>query len=233
MLPMEKLNGITDIFFDLDHTLWDFDKNSALTFDKIFKINNIDIDLDIFLSHYEPINLKYWKLYREEKVDKASLRYYRLNETFEAVGHQISKEVINRLSIDYITHLTSFNHLFENTFEILDYLYQSYSLHIITNGFEEVQYGKLRKSNIHHYFKTITNSEQVGVKKPNPKIFKHALKVANVRADQSVMIGDNYEADILGALNTGMTAIFFGTYNEEIGGAVKQVDNLIHLKKIL
>ena len=230
---MERLNGITDVFFDLDHTLWDFDKNSALTFNRIFKINNIPVNLELFLSYYEPINLKYWKLYRDEKVDKASLRYNRLNEAFEAVGYKLSAEVINKLSVDYITHLSSFNHLLENTFEILDYLYQNYSLHIITNGFEEVQNGKLTKSNIHHYFKTVTNSEMVGVKKPNPKIFNHALQAANVRADQSVMIGDNYEADILGALNTGMTAILVGTNNKKMDGAIKQIDNLIHLKTYL
>lgn len=230
---MKRLNDITDVFFDLDHTLWDFDKNSALTFEKIFKMNGVDVHLQTFLSQYEPINLKYWKLYREENIDKMSLRYNRLCETFEVVGYNVSSEVINQLSIDYITHLTSFNHLLDNTFEILDYLYKNYQLHIITNGFEEVQYGKLTKSNIHHYFKTVTNSEMVGVKKPNPKIFNHALKVAKVNADQSVMVGDNYEADILGAINVGMDAIFFGAYNEGLDGTVKQVDNLLHLKTYL
>ena len=140
---------------------------------------------------------------------------------------------INKLSEDYITYLSNFNHLFENTFEILDYLKESYNLHIITNGFSEIQHKKLTKSSINHYFETVTNSESVGVKKPNPKIFKHALKVANVKVDQSVMIGDNYEADILGALNIGMDAVYFGNYNKILNDKVKQVDNLIHLKKYL
>ena len=230
---MEKLNGITDVFFDLDHTLWDFDKNSALTFERIFKMNDINVDLDTFLTHYEPINLNYWKLYREEKVDKETLRYNRLSDAFEAIGHSVTNGTINKLSSDYITHLTSFNHLFENTFVVLDYLQKRYSLHIITNGFEEVQHGKLTKSNIHHYFKTITNSEMVGVKKPNPKIFNHALKVAKVNAGQAVMIGDNYEADILGAIAIGMNAILLGPYDDKFDTRVKQVDNLIHLKKFL
>lgn len=228
-----KIKGITDVFFDLDHTLWDFDKNSALTFDKIFKLNNIEANLSEFLSHYEPINLKYWKLYREEKIDKASLRFGRLNDAFTAINFTIEKELINQLSEDYIAYLSSFNHLFENTFEILNYLKTNYNLHIITNGFSEVQYKKLTKSSINHYFKTVTNSETVGVKKPNPKIFNHALKVANVKVDQSIMIGDSYEADILGALNVGMDAIYFGNYSNALTGKVKQVDNLIHLKKYL
>ena len=228
-----KIKGITDIFFDLDHTLWDFDKNSALTFEKIFKLNNIDVNLNTFLSHYEPINLKYWKLYREEKIDKASLRFGRLNDAFLAIDFTFETDVINQLSEDYITYLGSFNHLFENTFEILDYLQNSYNLHIITNGFKEIQQVKMQNANIDNYFKTVTNSESVGVKKPNPKIFNHALKVANANADQCIMIGDNYEADILGAINIGMDAVFFGNYNNKLNAKIKQVDNLIYLKKYL
>lgn len=228
-----KIKGITDIFFDLDHTLWDFDKNSALTFHKIFEMNNIDANLNEFLSYYEPINLNYWKLYRDEKIDKESLRFGRLNDAFNAINLTIEKDVINKLSEDYITYLSSFNHLFENTFEILDYLKYSYNLHIITNGFSEVQQGKMENANINHYFKTVTNSESVGVKKPNPKIFNYALKVANTPVNQALMIGDNYEADILGAINIGMDAIFFDIKNEPIHQDIKQINNLIHLKKYL
>ena len=189
------------LFFDLDHTLWDFDKNSALTFEKIFKINNIQVDLEEFLKVYMPINLAYWKLYREEKIDKNSLRFARLKDAFDALEIQTSTELIYKLSDEYITYLSTYNHLFEGTIQILDYLKPNYTLHIITNGFKEVQHGKLNKSGIAHYFKTVTNSEMVGVKKPNPKIFKHALSVAKASPDESLMIGDNLEADILGAVN--------------------------------
>jgi putative hydrolase of the HAD superfamily len=96
-----------------------------------------------------------------------------------------------------------------------------------------VQEEKLTKSNINHYFKTITNSEMVGVKKPNPEIFNYALKLANVSLHQSIMIGDSYEADILGALNIGMDAIFFDINNVNTNSDVKQINNLIHLKKYL
>ena len=228
-----KIKGITDVFFDLDHTLWDFDKNSGLTFDKIFKLNGLSIDLDLFLSQYEPINLEYWKLYREEIIEKEALRYGRLNDAFSAIDMQVDEKIILKLSEDYITYLSTFNYLFEYTFEILDYLNPNYNLHIITNGFEEVQHGKLVNSKINNYFKTVTNSEMVGVKKPNPKIFNHAMKVANVNVDQSIMIGDNYEADILGAIDVGMDAIFFGNYNNELDITVKQIDSLKHLKKYL
>jgi putative hydrolase of the HAD superfamily len=228
-----KFKDITDVFFDLDHTLWDFDKNSALTFKKIFEINNIEASVDDFITHYEPINLKYWKLYREEKIEKSTLRFARLNETFKAIAFEANEALVFKLSDDYITHLTTFNHLFENTFEILDYLSINYNLHIITNGFDEVQYKKMSHSKIDHYFKTITNSEIAGVKKPNPIIFNYALNLAKTNANNSVMIGDSYEADILGAKHIGMDVVFFDVNNMDVDNNIKQIDNLIQLKKYL
>ncbi|WP_055446745.1 YjjG family noncanonical pyrimidine nucleotidase [Lacinutrix mariniflava] len=224
---------ITDVFFDLDHTLWDFDKNSALTFDIIFKKNNVVIDLDRFSEIYRPINLKYWKLYREEKVSKSNLRYGRLKESFDALEIIVEDNVINQLSIDYIDYLTAYNHVFEGTIEILDYLKSKYKLHIITNGFKEVQQSKLEKSNIAHYFDTVTSSEAVGVKKPNPKVFNHALKMANITKEYGIMIGDNYEADILGALNIGMDAICYNYHNVDLENEIKEVKHLLDLKKYL
>ncbi|HEY5687816.1 MAG TPA: YjjG family noncanonical pyrimidine nucleotidase [Yeosuana sp.] len=228
-----KIKNITDVFFDLDHTLWDFDKNSSLTFHKIFELNKVEVNINEFLSFYEPINLDYWKLYREEKIDKASLRFGRLNDAFLAINKVIEREKIVKLSEDYITHLTSFNHLFENTIDVLEYLSVKYNLHIITNGFEEVQQKKLAQSNIDHYFKTVTNSEHVGVKKPNPLIFNYAIEVAKTNVKQSVMIGDNYEADILGAQNIGMNTIFFNINNHSHEHKIKQINNLNQLKTYL
>ncbi len=221
------------MFFDLDHTLWDFDKNSALTFQKIFEMNALKVNLNHFLEHYKPINLQYWKLFREEKISKEALRFSRLNDAFEAIEVQVEPAMINKLSDDYITHLSSFNHLFENTFEILDYLSASYNLHIITNGFEAVQYKKMSNSKIIHYFKTVTNSEMVGVKKPNPKIFNFALNLAKANVNQSIMIGDCYEADILGAKNIGMDVVLFDVDNKVVDSGVKQIDNLLQLKAFL
>lgn len=228
-----KIEGITDVFFDLDHTLWDFDKNSGLTFEKIFKLNNINVCLKSFLEVYEPINQNYWKLYREEKIDKTTLRFGRLNDAFFDINFKIKKSRIQQLSSDYIAHMTTFNYLLNHTVEILDYLKPMYKLHIITNGFQEVQQTKLEKSKISHYFKTITNSEMVGVKKPNPKIFNFALNLANTTANKSVMIGDNYEADVLGALNIEMESIFFDLKNTPLNNDIKQINNLLLLKNYL
>ena len=227
---MKKFDHITDIFFDLDHTLWDFDKNSGLTFDKIFKLNGIDIDLDNFLKVYVPKNLEYWKLYRENRIDKESLRFARLNDVFTELGMRVDPNMINKLSVDYIEYLASFDHLLDGTVELLDYLRPNYKLHIITNGFQEVQKRKMKSSNILHYFDTVTDSEMVGVKKPNPEIFSHAFHLSKAIPESSIMVGDNYEADILGALDYGFDAICYNYHNEALDETIKQVNDLLELK---
>lgn len=226
-------NQINHVFFDLDHTLWDFDKNSGLTFEKIFELNKIDVELKDFLPVYEPINLKYWKLYREEKVTKAALRYGRLKEAFDTIGISVEDEMINHLSEAYIDYLTTFNHLFDGTFEILDYLKDKYKLHIITNGFEEAQEKKMITSNIKQYFKTVTNSEMVGVKKPNPKIFNFALDSAEAQPIESIMIGDSLEADIEGAHKIGMDTIYFDYKDLDKSSNYKRITTLKAIENYL
>ncbi|MFD2551823.1 YjjG family noncanonical pyrimidine nucleotidase [Bizionia sediminis] len=228
-----KLKGITNIFFDLDHTLWDFDKNSALTFEKIFETHQVAVNLNDFLKVYEPVNLRYWKLYRDNQIDKASLRYKRLKETFDAIKIPVSDDLIHNLAQDYIQYLPTFNHLFDGTLEVLEYLKPNYNLHIITNGFHEAQQKKLVESRISDYFKTVTNSEMAGVKKPNPIIFDYALNLATTTRHESLMIGDNMEADIMGALNFGMDAICFNYHKELVTGSIKQVTSLKELKRYL
>ncbi len=224
---------IRHVFFDLDHTLWDFDKNSGLTFEKIFKLNGLEVELSTFLEVYEPINLNYWKLYREEKVTKSALRYGRLKDAFNAINVDVEDDMINHLSVAYIDYLTTFNHLFEGALDILNYLRDKYELHIITNGFEEAQERKMHNSNIRNYFKTITNSEMVGVKKPNPRIFNFALDSANANPDESVMIGDSLEADIEGAHNIGMETIYFDYRNLNNSNGYKRVTTLKSIENYL
>ena len=211
---MVKFNGITDIFFDLDHTLWDFQKNSALTFDFLLKKYQINIDLNKFLNIYIPINFSYWKLYRDEKITKEFLRYNRLKSSFEKLNISLSDDVINKIADDYVISLPVNNFLIKDTILVLDYLRNKYRLHIITNGFTEVQNKKIVNSQIKKYFHSIIDSETVGVKKPNIKIFDYALKISGARSKNSLMIGDNLEADILGALNAGFHAIHFNNNNE-------------------
>ena len=222
-----------DIFFDLDHTLWDFDKNSKYTFKKIFNDNKININLDVFLTTYIPINNDYWKLYRENNISKDKLRYGRLIDTFKALEIDVSTKIIHKLSNEYIKYLSSYNFLINHTIPILKYLGSKYNLHIITNGFQEVQNLKLINSRIHNYFKTVTNSEMAGVKKPNQKIFQLAIKKANTDFKSSIMIGDNLEADIQGALNVGMDAILFNYHKISVPKGVISINKLYQLKDYL
>ena len=221
------------LFFDLDHTLWDFDKNSEFAFETIFKERDFKISLDDFLKIYIPRNQHYWKLYQINQISHEELRYFRLKDVFDALKFEVSDVIIDQISDDYINYLPEHNHLFDGAIEILDYLKPNYKLHIITNGFASVQTKKLNNSKIGHYFDTITNSEMAGVKKPHPTIFDFALSLANALKEESLMIGDSYEADIIGAQEAGIEAIFFNEQNFEVDNSVLQINHLLDLKNIL
>ncbi len=227
-----SIKNIKNIFFDLDHTLWDFEKNSALAFKLIFEKHLPEISLENFLSHYIPLNYFYWEKFRNDEISQEQLRYKRLKDSFDALNYVMSDDAIHFISDAYIMHLPTFNHLFDDTLEILDYLSSKYRLHIITNGFHQVQHLKISNANIGHYFVTITNSETAGVKKPNPLIFEHALRRANAERADSIMIGDCIDADVRGAMSCGIGAILF---NQKLCGDpnIKQITKLIDLKAIL
>lgn len=210
---MNKGN-VTDVFFDLDHTLWDFERNSELAYSQIFFDLQIEVQLPEFLKVYIPQNMHLWKLYREGKIDKETLRFRRLKTVFDELGYPVGNRKIDQISEAYIEVLGNQTHLMPYAREILDYLNVNYRLHIITNGFEQVQCRKLKNSGIDHYFHEVIPSERVGVQKPHPDIFKLALKAAGVSSNNSMMIGDSLEADILGALSAGMQAIHFNTNKE-------------------
>ncbi len=226
-------NTITDVFFDLDHTLWDFDKNSELAFDMIFKEAHPTVSTTAFIEKYVPINQACWQLYQNDKITHHELRYNRLKHSFDAINYSMSDEQIHQMAKDYIEYLPLYNHLFDGTIEILEYLQSKYTLHIITNGFAEVQYKKMTSSAIIQYFKTITNSEMAGVKKPNPIIFDYAVSSAKANKETSLMIGDSLEADVLGAINAGMQAIFFNEKSIQVNQDIKQINHLLELKNYL
>jgi putative hydrolase of the HAD superfamily len=228
------LVGIKDVFFDLDHTLWDFEYNSRQSFVRIFRENNVAVEIDDFLRVYQPINERFWKDYREDKVSKKDLRYGRLKMSFDALSMSVSDAQINQLSEDYIRVLGLQNKLFPDTENILTYLRdKGYRLHIITNGFEEVQWKKCVSSGIETYFEEFVSSESVGFKKPKPIVFEEALRRAGAKANSSVMIGDNQEADIQGALNVGMKIIFCNFDQQINRGGYLEVNSLKEIKELL
>ena len=228
-----ELNNIEHVYFDLDHTLWDFERNSELAFAEVFKKQNLGLDLRQFLKAYQPINFKYWELYRNNEVSKEALRYGRLKESFDSLQFSVEDALINMMAEDYIEFLPNNNHLFEDTLEVLDVLKQKYKLHIITNGFEEVQHKKMEGAGIAHYFQTITTSEEAGVKKPHAQIFQKALEKSLAIPGNSIMIGDNLDADVWGAINFGMSAIYFDALIQETQNQFIQIQKLKELLNYL
>ena len=228
------MKNIKHIFFDLDHTLWNFEKNSALTFKFLLDKYNITIDLQKFLKVYMPINFSLWNLYRDDKITKEYLRHNRLKSTFEKLNIKIDSGLIDEISNDYVKHLPDNNFLLPNAISVLDYLFQKYKLHIITNGFTEVQNTKISNSNLSKYFTCIIDSETVGVKKPHSKIFNYAYNISKAAyKNECLMIGDNYQADVMGALNNGFKAIHLNSNNESYHENSIIITDLISLKEIL
>lgn len=213
---MIKKDKITDIFFDLDHTLWDFETNSAATFENILPPYNFPFSAQVFMTAYAPINHAYWKLYRENTITTEELRFVRLQKTFESVGYPQGDEVIHRISDAYIDQLSTHTHLFPGTLSLLEKLKKQYRLHIITNGFEQVQQKKMENSGIAGFFDVVLTAEKAGIKKPDSAIFKQALSLAASTPQKALMIGDSYEADIAGALTLGMQAIHFNSHEEPL-----------------
>lgn len=227
------MKTIKHIFFDLDHTLWDFEKNSALAFERIFEENQISLDTADFMNVYNPINQEYWKLYQVNKISHQELRYGRLKDSFDQLHFEIEDVLIHKFSDDFISYLPLNNYLIEGTIETLDYLKGKYQLHIITNGFAHVQESKMTNSNLNTYFETITNSELAGNKKPHHSIFEFALNMSKAKKEESIMIGDSWEADVLGALEYGIQAIYFNPEKIEKESTVMEISKLTELKDIL
>ena len=223
---------ISDIFFDLDHTLWDFNENSRHAFSKIFKIKKIDLELENFIKLYNTVNQKYWKLYRENLISHQYLRIKRLEESFHLSGINLNSTDLDEINNLYIRLLTSFNHLIPGTLSLIKFLKRNYRLSIITNGFEDIQQKKINNSGLKNYFDQIVTADKVGYKKPNPKIFKKALKKNNLDSSNCLMIGDTFEADILGALKINMQAIHFNSNNEKKLKLCPIVYRLIDIKRL-
>jgi putative hydrolase of the HAD superfamily len=204
------------LFFDLDRTLWDFEKNSEIALFKLFLelgLNEAIDSFELFHSNYKKTNAHLWKEYGAGRLSKENLRNDRFRLTLEQFDVN-NPDLVTKISDGYVELSPQQTALFPHAHETLDYLQkEGYNMHIITNGFKEVQYIKLNKSGLDHYFDVIVCSEDVGQNKPSPAIFKHSLDSANAKATDSVMIGDDYEVDVVGAQNYGMYGILFDPEN--------------------
>jgi putative hydrolase of the HAD superfamily len=225
----------TDIFFDLDHTLWDFDANSKKAFNKLLKKNNLNIDIDTYCQIYKPINNQYWENYSKNLVSKEQVKYGRLKDTFTSLKIEADNDFIKKFANDYLLYLKEQTELISGSIEILEYLKGKYRLHILTNGFIEIQEGKIKNAGLINFFDHIISSEEIGKQKPHPDVFKYALNKANTLAHKSIMIGDNFKSDIMGARNVGMHAIHFDLYNKNKVDSkiIPKINNLLEIKELL
>ncbi|OIP01755.1 MAG: noncanonical pyrimidine nucleotidase, YjjG family [Bacteroidetes bacterium CG2_30_33_31] len=226
------------IFFDLDRTLWDFERNSKETFMDIYlkyNLKKIGINnLNELFEKYQKINSDLWEKYRNGLIMKDFLNIERFYLTLKEYNID-DKKLASKIANDYVKISPTKTHLFPNAIEILEYLKsKNYLLHIITNGFPEVQYIKLRNANLSKYFHEIIISEEVGYNKPSTEIFEISLKKANAIASQSLMIGDDPDVDILGAIRSGIDSLWMNyDKSTNLCKATYELENLIQIKEIL
>ena len=226
-----------DIFFDLDHTLWDFETNSLETLKEIFEKYSLKAagipDVDVFIEVYHSHNHRLWSEYRRGEIAKEVLRVKRFGLCLNDFGIT-DPGIIEAIANDYVTISPTKTNLFPHAHKILTYLKSKYRLHIITNGFVEVQYTKLEHSGLRPYFIKVVTSEEAGVNKPDPAIFTYALKLANATAEASLMIGDNEEVDIDGARLAGIDQVLFDFADEHQDSmATYRITSLVQLAEFL
>ncbi|PKF72851.1 YjjG family noncanonical pyrimidine nucleotidase [Chryseobacterium sp. PMSZPI] len=226
------------VFFDLDNTLWDHRRNAYLTIKDLFEKKEITskykIDFEEFHAVYHEINESLWEKIRDGIIGKEYLREHRFYDSFKHFGVD-DKELSLYFEENFLDNIVSHNELVEGAEDILDYLKaKNYTLHIISNGFQEVTERKCTLSGIAPYFKTITSADAVGVRKPNPKIFEYSLGLSEAKKEESIMIGDDWIADAIGGRDFGMETIFFDVYKEEkkeVG--LKSITHLQQIKEYL
>jgi putative hydrolase of the HAD superfamily len=206
------MNKYKHVFFDLDHTLWDFNTNAKEALGEIFTLFELEQKgvepFDAFYKHYIHHNEILWDRYHKGFVTGEELKWKRMWRTlleFKIGDEKLAKDI----SVKFLEILPTKAKLFPYTKEILDYLIaKKYAIHLITNGFEKTQWSKLTHSGIDHYFTQVITSEGSNSLKPKKEIFDFALNKTGAHLKESIMIGDNLDADIQGAINAGMDCVF-------------------------
>jgi putative hydrolase of the HAD superfamily len=223
-----------DLFFDLDHTLWDFETNSKETIQELYNTHRLVdlgiVDFDGFYDTYSAHNHRLWDRYTKGFIKQEELRWKRVY--LSLLDYKVANEPLAKeMSQAYLEILPNKKHLFPYTIEILEYLKQKdYKMHLITNGFESVQFKKIKNSGLQDYFIEVITSEASNSLKPQKEIFEYALKNANASVEKSIMIGDNESADIQGGINMGMDTIFVN--HIQVVPTVPATYTITHLKEL-
>lgn len=226
------------LFFDLDHTLWDFEANAKVALQDVFVFfeleNTVKEGFELFFEKYSVHNKILWERYQNGFISAEELKWKRMWRTL--LDFKIGNEVLSKeMSKRFLEVLPLQKKMFPYAGEILEYLSnKKYILHLITNGFEKTQWSKIKNSQIDHYFTHVITSEASNSMKPEKEIFQYALSKANAAVKESIMIGDNLEADILGASNAGLDTIFVNHINADQSiPSTYSITHLSQLKEIL
>lgn len=209
-----------DLFIDLDDTIWDFKTNSLVCLQEVYHDYGFDKFYPTFQDYYKvfhPSNENLWSLYRQGKIDRDHLIVERILAPIRPFGITSPTYAIE-VSDDYLERTTMQTALIDGSIELLDYLKPRYRMHILSNGFTEVQYKKIENSGLSSYFDKVILSEDAGVNKPHPDIFAYALKQAHAQPQSTLMIGDSWDADIVGARDSHIDQIWFNPHNESANG---------------
>jgi putative hydrolase of the HAD superfamily len=228
------LKNYTHIFFDLDHTIWDLERNASETISELlesYKLNEkISSSPPNFIGEYNKINDELWDQYRQGLIDRKTLRFERFRRVFLFFGLEDDK-LAHEFGDAFLRESPLKPHLVPGAREVLDHLAENYTLHIITNGFAEAQEVKIRTSGIGHYFTHVINSESAGYNKPDVRIFEYSLALAGAEKEECIMIGDHLEVDIIGARKAGIDQIYYNPagrkHEEEITHEVRHLNELI------
>ncbi len=222
------------LFFDLDHTIWDFETNAKETLQDLYSqhalVERGINDFDAFFNHYSYHNERLWDKYTKGLIKQDELRWKRM--WLALLEYKIADEQLSRqMAIDFLNLLPTKKNLFPHTIEALDYLRnKNYVMHLITNGFEAVQHNKIRNSNLDQYFTEVITSEASNSLKPKKEIFEFALQKSGAELFTSIMIGDNQEADIQGGINAGMDTVFVN--HLKVIPTVKATYTIEHLQEL-
>lgn len=224
------------LFFDLDHTLWDFDSNARETLLELFdryELKKLGIpEAESFIAKYTEFNHQLWRDYHLSLITKEELRATRFSKTFRFF--QIEENLIpHQFEIDYVEICPTKTNLFPHAHEVLSTLKDRYQLHIITNGFKESSELKVQGSNIDQYFENMFVSEVIGLYKPDPALFHYALNAVDANPQEVIMIGDSLEADIIGARQAGIDQIYFNphaaAHDENVTHEISSLKDLLLL----
>ncbi len=231
------MKKITHLFFDLDHTLWDTDKNAEESLRELFSELKIgekgNCSFDEFHEVYRSHNNRLWGLYAENKVGREAVRTHRFQQTFQDFGID-DQHGVAHLADEFVLRTPQKTHLIPGAHELLQHVLPNYKLSIITNGFRETQHIKLRESGLLDYFEHIIISEEVGYHKPDPYIFKHAIELSGAAGPENcMMIGDTLPTDVLGALNAGWKAVHYSPDGEKHPEPVITITSLHQLQGLL